>query len=344
MMKASIIGTTGYGGAELLRILKNHPEFEISSIHSTRDNLAISDEYPHLIGIMNNQLQKIEPEKISESADIVFLATPSGVSGELAAQFVNKNIKIVDLSGDLRLPASEYKQWYKKDPTSDEVINQAVYGLTEWNRDQVKTSDLISNPGCYPTATLLGLAPVVIEQLIEKDQIIVDAKSGISGAGRSLSRTSSFAEANENFSAYKVNQHQHTPEIEQQLKVWNKEMEAITFTTQLLPITRGIMATSYVKLKESYSTKQLVELYEHTYQQSPFVRVRPVGNYPSVKEVAGSNYCDIGLHVDERTGRMTIISVIDNLMKGAAGQAVQNANLMFGMEETTGLEMSPLYP
>lgn len=344
MMKASIIGTTGYGGAELLRILKNHPEFEISSIHSTRDNLAISDEYPHLIGIMNNQLQKIEPEKISESADIVFLATPSGVSGELAAQFVNKNIKIVDLSGDLRLPASEYKQWYKKDPTSDEVINQAVYGLTEWNRDQVKTSDLISNPGCYPTATLLGLAPVVIEQLIEKDQIIVDAKSGISGAGRSLSRTSSFAEANENFSAYKVNQHQHTPEIEQQLKVWNKEMEAITFTTQLLPITRGIMATSYVKLKENYSTKQLVELYEHTYQQSPFVRVRPVGNYPSVKEVAGSNYCDIGLHVDERTGRMTIISVIDNLMKGAAGQAVQNANLMFGMEETTGLEMSPLYP
>ncbi|MEA1851635.1 N-acetyl-gamma-glutamyl-phosphate reductase [Cytobacillus kochii] len=343
-MKASIIGTTGYGGAELLRILKNHPEFEISSIHSTRDNLAISDEYPHLIGIMNNQLQKIEPEKISESADIVFLATPSGVSGELAAQFVNKNIKIVDLSGDLRLPASEYKQWYKKDPTSDEVINQAVYGLTEWNRDQVKTSDLISNPGCYPTATLLGLAPVVIEQLIEKDQIIVDAKSGISGAGRSLSRTSSFAEANENFSAYKVNQHQHTPEIEQQLKVWNKEMEAITFTTQLLPITRGIMATSYVKLKENYSTKQLVELYEHTYQQSPFVRVRPVGNYPSVKEVAGSNYCDIGLHVDERTGRMTIISVIDNLMKGAAGQAVQNANLMFGMEETTGLEMSPLYP
>lgn len=343
-MKASIIGTTGYGGAELLRILKNHPEFQISSIHSTRDNLAISDEYPHLIGIMNNQLQKIEPEKISESSDIVFLATPSGVSGELAAQFVNKNIKIVDLSGDLRLPASEYKQWYKKDPTSDEVINQAVYGLTEWNRDQVKTSHLISNPGCYPTATLLGLAPVVVEHLIEKDQIIIDAKSGISGAGRSLSRSSSYAEANENFSAYKVNQHQHTPEIEQQLKVWNKEMEAITFTTQLLPITRGIMATSYVKLKENYSTKQLVELYEHTYQQSPFVRVRPVGNYPSVKEVAGSNYCDIGLHVDERTGRMTIISVIDNLMKGAAGQAVQNANLMFGMEETTGLEMTPLYP
>ncbi|MEK4966144.1 N-acetyl-gamma-glutamyl-phosphate reductase [Cytobacillus sp. FSL R7-0696] len=343
-MKASIIGTTGYGGAELLRILKNHPEFEISSIHSTRDNLAISDEYPHLIGIMNNQLQKIEPEKISESSDIVFLATPSGVSGELAAQFVNKNIKIVDLSGDLRLPASEYKQWYKKDPTSDEVINQAVYGLTEWNRDQVKTSHLISNPGCYPTTTLLGLAPVVVEHLIEKDQIIIDAKSGISGAGRSLSRSSSYAEANENFSAYKVNQHQHTPEIEQQLKVWNKEMQAITFTTQLLPITRGIMATSYVKLKENYSTKQLVELYEHTYQQSPFVRVRPVGNYPSVKEVAGSNYCDIGLHVDERTGRMTIISVIDNLMKGAAGQAVQNANLMFGMEETTGLEMTPLYP
>ncbi|MCM3322044.1 N-acetyl-gamma-glutamyl-phosphate reductase [Cytobacillus kochii] len=343
-MKASIIGTTGYGGAELLRILKNHPEFEISSIHSTRDNLAISDEYPHLIGIMNNQLQKIEPEKISESSDIVFLATPSGVSGKLAAQFVNKNIKIVDLSGDLRLTASEYKQWYKKDPTSDEVINQAVYGLTEWNRDQVKTSHLISNPGCYPTATLLGLAPVVVEHLIEKDQIIIDAKSGISGAGRSLSRPSSYAEANENFSAYKVNQHQHTPEIEQQLKVWNKEMEAITFTTQLLPITRGIMATSYVKLKENYSTKQLVELYEHTYQQSPFVRVRPVGNYPSVKEVAGSNYCDIGLHVDERTGRMTIISVIDNLMKGAAGQAVQNANLMFGMEETTGLEMTPLYP
>lgn len=343
-MKASIIGTTGYGGAELLRILNQHPEFDIQSIHSTRDDLPIWHEYPHLYNVIDDTLQAIDPEKIALKADVVFLATPSGISGELAGKFVDKDIKVIDLSGDLRLDANQYQQWYKKEPVNQALINKAVYGLSEWNSEEIQPAHLISNPGCYPTAALLSLAPVIKEDIVQVDSIIVDAKSGISGAGRSLSRSSSFSEANENFSAYKVNQHQHTPEIEKQLHKWNENIQPITFTTQLLPITRGIMATSYVKLKESYTSPQLLELYEQTYNSCPFIRIRPENNYPSVKEVAGSNYCDIGMHVDERTGRVTIISVIDNLMKGAAGQAVQNANIMFGMNETTGLNFIPLYP
>ncbi|MDQ0268765.1 N-acetyl-gamma-glutamyl-phosphate reductase [Cytobacillus purgationiresistens] len=343
-MKASIIGTTGYGGAELLRILNHHPEFEIQSIHSTKEDLPIWHEYPHLYKIVNQKLQGIHPDEIAANADIVFLATPSGISGQLAGKFVDKDIKVIDLSGDLRIEAGQYEKWYKKDPVSQELIDEAIYGLSEWNAEAIKGASLIANPGCYPTATLLSLAPVIKENMIDPDSIIVDAKSGISGAGRSPSRKSSFSEANENFSAYKVNEHQHTPEIEKQLLQWNERIKPITFTTQLLPITRGIMTTSYVKLNNDCRTSKLLEFYENVYNECPFVRIRTEKNYPSVKEVAGSNYCDIGLNVDERTGRLTIISVIDNLMKGAAGQAVQNANIMFGINETTGLDFIPLYP
>lgn len=343
-MKVSIIGTTGYGGAELLRILHQHPEFQIQSIHSSKLEVPISEEYPHLYGVIDKELQKIDPDKIASESDIVFFATPSGISAKLTGEFINKNIRIIDLSGDLRLPAEQYNEWYKKEPADPQIKEKAVYGLTEWNREAIINAELIANPGCYPTSALLGLAPVVKAGLIDPSSIVVDAKSGVSGAGRSLARTSSFSEANENFRAYKINQHQHTPEIEQQLLQWNKDIEPITFTTHLLPITRGIMTTSYVKLNGKHTTSELLELYKETYSRNPFVRVRPENSYPSVKEVAGSNYCDIGLHADPRTGRLTIISVIDNLMKGAAGQAVQNANIMCGLEEETGLNFVPMYP
>lgn len=343
-MKVSVVGTTGYGGAELIRILHNHPEFEIESIHSTKDDLPIWQEYPHLYNIFDKKLEKPIPEKIAEHSNIVFLATPSGISGNLASEFVDKNIKIIDLSGDLRLPPKVYKEWYKLEPAIQALSEKAVYGLSEWNFEKIKESSLIANPGCYPTATLLGLAPVVKAGIIDTASIIVDAKSGVSGAGRSLSRNTSFSETNDNFKVYKVNEHQHTPEIEQQLGFWNSEMKPITFTTHLLPITRGILVTSYVQLLTEYTTTQLLELYQETYDSHPFIRVRPENNFPSVKEVAGSNYCDIGLKVDPRTGRLTIISVIDNLMKGAAGQAVQNANIMCGMKDNTGLDFTPLYP
>lgn len=344
VMKVSIIGTTGYGGAELIRILHNHPEFDIQSIHSTKEDIAICQEYPHLYDIINKKIEHADPEKIANHSDLVFFATPSGISGKLAMEFANKNIKVIDLSGDLRLPPSVYKEWYKLDPVDQQLTDNAVYGLSEWNYEEIKNSSLIANPGCYPTATLLGLAPVVQAGIINPANIIIDAKSGVSGAGRALSRNTSYSETNENFKVYKVNEHQHTPEIEQQLVRWNSDIKPITFTTHLLPITRGILVTSYVQLLTDYTTSQLLELYTEAYRYHPFIRIRPENSFPSVKEVAGSNYCDIGIHADERTGRLTIITVIDNLMKGAAGQAVQNANIMCGLEVNSGLNFIPLFP
>jgi N-acetyl-gamma-glutamyl-phosphate reductase len=344
-VKASIIGTTGYGGGELIRILANHPNISIHSIHTTREEKPVSREYPHLTGIFDKVLTKIETDKIAEEADIVFLATPSKVSGKLVESFLNKNIRVIDLSGDLRLKdASVYEAWYKHESVHSSILEEAVYGLSEWNKENITNANLLANPGCYPTAALLGLAPVLTEKLIEPASIIIDAKSGVSGAGRSPSMGTLYSELNENFKIYKVNEHQHIPEIEQQLSLWNGEEVKVTFSTHLIPVTRGIMATIYVQLKEDLDTARLLDLYKETYDRHPFIRVRKNGVFPSVKEVKGSNYCDIGLHCDSRTGRLTIVSVIDNLMKGAAGQAVQNANIMFGLEETEGLKMIPLYP
>ncbi|MED3572408.1 N-acetyl-gamma-glutamyl-phosphate reductase [Cytobacillus praedii] len=343
-MKVSIIGTTGFGGVELLRILHQHPTFQIQSIHSTKDEIPIWEEYPHLYRLLDKKLEPINSEQIADQSEIVFLATPSGISGHLASEFVDKDIKVIDLSGDLRLPSSDYKAWYKHEPVHESLLSKAVYGLSEWNMELIKSSNFIANPGCYPTASLLSLAPVVKADLIDPASIVIDAKSGVSGAGKSLSRITSMSEANENLRVYKVNEHQHTPEIEQQLLQWNLGIQPITFTTHLLPITRGIMTTAYVQLKNEMRTSQLLELYSEIYHQHPFIRIRPENTFPSIKEVAGSNYCDIGLHADNRTGRLTIVSVIDNLMKGAAGQAVQNANLMSGFDVMTGLDFVPMYP
>lgn len=344
-MNVSIIGTTGYGGGELFRLLHHHPVFNIQSVHTTRDEIPLSKEFPHLHGITDIHLEKIDPEKIAKHSDIVFLATPHGVSSKLVPEFLKTGIQIIDLSGDLRLTDGDvYREWYKHEPASTDILEKAVYGMPEWNKHNIKNARLLSNPGCYPTATLLGLAPVVQENIIDPSMIIVDAKSGASGAGRTAVKTLSFSEINENFRIYKVNQHQHIPEVEQQLKLWNEAVEPISFNTHLLPITRGIMATMYLKLTKSVSTEDIIHLYNEKYQGQPFVKIRPAGNYPEIKEVSGSNFCDIGLHVDDRTGRLTIVSVIDNLIKGAAGQAIQNANIMNGLDERTGLDFVPLFP
>ncbi|MDZ5470319.1 N-acetyl-gamma-glutamyl-phosphate reductase [Bacillus sp. 31A1R] len=344
-MKVSIIGVTGYSGVELLRILHSHPVFDIHSIHSTKVDRSISEEYPHMLHIIDKKVEDIDFDRIGEESDVVFLATPSGISKRLVEQLIDKDIKIIDLSGDLRLKdSSEYIQWYKKDPVKNSILTESVYGLSEWNEESIQSAKWIANPGCYPTATLLGLAPVIIEQFVEPASIIVDAKSGTSGAGKTPSNGTLYTEVNENLKIYKVNEHQHTPEIEQQLRMWNGEIKPITFSTHLLPVTRGIMTTIYVQLIEDLDTDKLIDLYKNTYEKHPFVRIRPKGTFPAIKEVCSTNYCDIGLHVDKRTGRLTIVSVIDNLMKGAAGQAVQNANIMFGLDQQTGLNFSPLYP
>jgi len=345
-MKAAIVGGTGYGAVELIRLIDKHPMLEVGTIiSSSQAGNKLSDVYPQLTNIVETPMESFDADIISENNNLVFLATPSGVSKDLVPLLLEKGLKCIDLSGDLRIrDAGEYEKWYKKPAANIRYLNEAVYGLSEIYGEKVKTASLIANPGCYPTATLLGLLPVIKADLADTKSVIIDAKSGVSGAGRGLSLSSHYAEINENIRAYKLGSHQHIPEIEQVLSDESGEPVTVTFTTHLVPMTRGIMSTIYVNLKEKISTAEVIEQYKQFYQGKPFVRVRPQGKEPSTKEVLGSNYCDIGLHVDNRTGRLTIISVIDNLVKGASGQAIQNATLMNGWDVRTGLGDLPVYP
>ncbi|GIP51638.1 MULTISPECIES: N-acetyl-gamma-glutamyl-phosphate reductase [Paenibacillus] len=345
-LKVAIVGSTGYGGVELIRFLLGHPEVEITSvISSSSSGLPITDGFPHLSEIVLQNLEAVDPQAIAEKADVVFTATPSGVSGKLVPELLAAGLKVIDLSGDFRIKdGAVYETWYKHEAPAAELLEQAIYGLAELNGDAVKGSEFISNPGCYPTATLLGLIPALDAGWIDPKSIIIDAKSGVSGAGRGTSLMTHYAEINENLKVYKVNKHQHIPEVEQCLSQIAGEPVTVTFTTHLVPMTRGIMTTMYAGLIGTHTEAELVELYRHYYEGRPFVRVREAGKWPATKEVFGSNYCDIGFAVDERTGRLTIVSVIDNVVKGAAGQAIQNLNLMMGWDETTGLLLSPVYP
>lgn len=345
-MKAAIIGGTGYGAIELIRLIQKHPYLEVGSVISnSQAGSNFSESYPHLSEIIEQPLEKFDVQNIAKENEIVFLATPSGVSSNLVPQLMETGIKCIDLSGDFRLRSPEvYETWYKHSPAPENYLNEAVYGLSEIYGENIKNANLISNPGCYPTASTLGLIPILKSNLADCDSIIIDAKSGVSGAGRGLSLTSHYAEINENLKAYKLGAHQHIPEIEQVLTDESGQPITISFTTHLVPMTRGIMCSIYLKLKEKGTNEDVHQIYDEFYKNKPFVRVRPVGKVPATKEVWGSNYCDIGLHVDPRTNRLTIISVIDNLVKGAAGQAIQNANIMNGWDERAGLQDIPMYP
>lgn len=345
-LKVAIVGSTGYGGVELIRFFQNHPQVEITSvISSSSSGESIADGFPHLTDVIQRPLDGVDPAEIASRADLVFTATPSGVSAKLVPSLLEAGLKVIDLSGDFRLKdGTVYEEWYKHPAPSASLLEQAVYGMAEVYGDKVKDKNFISNPGCYPTATLLGLIPAVEAGWIDPSSIIIDAKSGVSGAGRGTSLTNHYAEMNENFKAYKLNKHQHIPEIEQELGNITGSPVTVTFTTQLVPMTRGIMSTMYANLTGEYSDREIVDLYRKYYENRPFVRVREPGIWPSTKEVYGSNYCDIGFAADPRTGRLTIISVIDNLVKGASGQAIQNMNLMMGWEENLGLNMTPVYP
>ncbi|MBD1383446.1 N-acetyl-gamma-glutamyl-phosphate reductase [Metabacillus arenae] len=344
-MRVGIVGSTGYGGVEIYRLLSKHKYVEECIIYSSSESGKLYEEsYPHLTG-SHTHLKSIDVDQIENDVDVLFLATPPGVSTKLSPQFIERSVKVIDLSGDLRLKSSHtYKNWYKREAAPADLLNEAVYGLCEVNHDQIQSAKFIANPGCFPTATLLGLAPLTKAKAYKEDSIIVDAKTGVSGAGRKASLATHFGEINENLKIYKVNEHQHIPEIEQSLTEWNQDVAPITFSTHLIPMTRGIMSTIYVTLKKESQINSLKEMYEAYYEKSPFVRIRPIGSYPATKEVFGSNYCDIGLAYDDRTGRVTIVSVIDNLLKGAAGQAVQNFNIQNGYEEITGLDSYPVYP
>lgn len=345
-MKVGVVGANGYSGIELIRLLLNHPQIKLEMLisHSTKGE-QLQNIYPHLSGIVEKTLEDFDADELAARTEVVFFATPAGISKDLLPECLKRGLICIDLSGDFRLKdPQEYADWYHKDPADAALLNDAVYGLSEINRRQIQGANFISNPGCYPTATLLGLAPLLKNKIIDLSSIIVDGKSGISGSGKKAIIGNLFSEVNENVKAYKLGQHQHTPEIEQTIEEISGEKHAITFTTHLIPMTRGLMCTIYATLEQGFSTRELLDHYEKFYENSPFVRIRPLGTWPSTKEVLGSNFCDIGLNVDGRTRRLTIVSVIDNVVKGAAGQAVQNLNIIKEWDEQTGLAFTPIYP
>ncbi|MCM3638134.1 N-acetyl-gamma-glutamyl-phosphate reductase [Sporosarcina luteola] len=343
-MKIGIIGSTGYGGLELIRLLHNHPEVEqIDLFTSSDEGTSFSAKFPHVTNMYDQPLLKIDRDQL-KGYDVLFASTPAGVTSHLLPPLIGSGPKLIDLSGDFRLKdTAEYEQWYKKTPAPAEAIEQSAYGLTEWNYETIKNAQLIANPGCYPTAVLLSLLPLLKERLIDPSGLIIDAKSGVSGAGNTPGQMTHFSETNENFSIYKIHEHQHIPEIEQGIAQFSNQKVPVTFTTHLVPMTRGIMATSYAPVKTSVTEEQLVNRLKDTYEGKPFVRIMNQSKKFCTKQVAGSNFCDIHVKVDPRTNRATIVSVIDNLVKGAAGQAVQNMNVQFGLDETTGLTQVPLF-
>ena len=345
MIKVSIIGVTGYAGIELLHLLKAHPQVEIKHLisHSQAGKL-LDSVYPQFSGIEDIILEEYDLNLLQDS-DLVFTALPHGVAQDIVAELFTAGIKVVDLSGDYRYEKPEiYEEWYNIEHKHPELLAKSVYGLVEINRADIKNANLVANPGCYPTASLLGLLPIIKKKFIDINSIIIDAKSGVSGAGRSLSLTTHFTEADESIKAYKVAGHRHVSEIESILAAFANKNLILSFTPHLIPMKRGILSTIYINLKEIISDKKLFDIYQDFYTGSQFVQVLSGDIVPETKYVAGTNYCHLGLTIDTRLKRLIVISAIDNLGKGAAGQAVQNMNLMFSLPEVTGLEGTAIFP
>lgn len=344
-MKVSVIGATGYAGVELLRLLDGHPEAEIAAITSeSSTGEMITEIYPHLAGRVEKNLTSMQDiEQIASVSDVIFIALPHGHAMKIGKKLRGSKTKIIDLGGDYRFKDYKvFEEWYKVKHEDPEA--QAVYGLTELYREQVKDASLLANPGCYTTCSILALVPLFKAGLIETEGVIVDAKSGTTGAGRSLKTGSLYCSVNENFHAYGVAAHRHTPEIEQAYSEFAGKPVVIQFTPHLLPVDRGILATSYAKLKAGVTDEQIKNAFYDMYGNEFFIRLRGQGVCPELKNVRASNYVDIGWQTDKRTGRIIVMSCIDNLVKGAAGQAIQNMNVMFGIEETAGLKQLPIYP
>jgi N-acetyl-gamma-glutamyl-phosphate reductase len=345
MIKVGIYGGSGYTGQELLRLLLGHPDVEVVATTSRRfAGVPVADVYPVFAGLTDLVYHDDPPEKVAALADLIFLALPHGVSMDAAPVFIQSGKKIIDLSADFRLrDVASYEQWYGRHKAAG-ILREAVYGLPELYRDQIRKTRLVANPGCYPTSIILGLAPALRSRWINVESVIADSKSGVSGAGRDPQIDSLFCEVDGGFKAYKVGRHRHTPEIEQELSVLAGQEMKVSFTPHLLPVKRGILSTIYARLNGDVTAEEATALYQAFYIEEPFVRVRRSGQFPNLSSVVGSNYCDIGVTVDKRTGRIIIVSVIDNLIKGAAGQAIQNMNLLCGLKETTGLPGIALFP
>ncbi|MBQ9414114.1 MAG: N-acetyl-gamma-glutamyl-phosphate reductase [Clostridia bacterium] len=342
MIKAGIIGATGYAGVELVRILMRHPQVTLTAISSVSfEGQPISDVYPSLNEIC--PLVCESADDVIKASDVVFAALPHGLSQDTAKACVDAGKKFIDLGADFRLddPAA-YEAWYQSEYRYDDIHREAVYGLPELFRDDIRGRSVIGNPGCYPTSVALGLAPALKNGFVSPTGIVVDSKSGTTGAGRKPTQTTHFPDCADAFSAYKVASHRHTPEIEQTLSKVAGESATITFVPHLLPVNRGILSTIYAKLAGGVTEESIRAAYEAAYKDERFVRVMPKGKAVNIRHVQCSNYCDIQLYVDEHTRLLIVTSVIDNMVKGAAGQAIQNMNILFDLPEETGLDMIPI--
>lgn len=336
-IKVGIIGATGYAGAELVRLLINHPLAEIVAVSSVSyEGQKISDIYPAFNAIIDAVLT--DGDTVIDGSDVIFASLPHGLSEPLAEKCIAKNKLLIDLGADFRMyDGDAYSAWYKREYTHPQLHQYAVYSLPELYRDKIKGAKIIGNPGCYPTSIALGSAPVLKDGLVELSGIVIDSKSGVTGAGRGLTQGTHYPDTNEAFAAYKAGEHRHTPEIEQTMSDIAGEKVVVTFVPHLLPVNRGIESTIYFTLKNGVTEDTVRAAYENAYKNEKFVRVLPKGSYANIKNVRCSNYCDISLHFDMRAGKLIVCSVIDNMVKGAAGQAIQNMNLYFGLDEDTGL-------
>ncbi len=343
MIRAGIVGGTGYTGVELLRILVLHPEVDVSVVTSRSDaGQRVDDAYPSLRGLCHVLFTKPDIKVLAE-CDVVFFATPNGTAMLMAEELLVKNVKVIDLSADFRIKDDkEWSKWYGMDHACPDLIQEAVYGLPEVNREAIKQTNLLACPGCYPTAVQLGFLPLIENNLIDVAHLIADVKSGVSGAGRKAQVSALMSETGESFKAYAVGGHRHLPEITQGLQLAAKQSVGLTFVPHLTPMIRGIHATLYAQITAVVTDVQ--DLFEERYQNEFFVDVLPQGQHPDTRNVRGSNKCQIAIHQPQGSNTLVVLSVIDNLVKGAAGQAVQNMNIMFGVDEKLGLETVALYP
>jgi len=343
----AIIGATGYTGGELLRLLVHHPTARVVFVGSRSNHgQPISDFQPHVAGLIDLPLEPVDPDVIASRCRLAFLAVPRGAAMDLAGELVARDVKVIDLGTDFRFKdQAVYKQWYGLDHTRPDVLEEAVYGLTELFRQQVAQARVVGNPGCYPTATSLAIAPLAAAGKLKLDDVAVTAMSGVSGAGRDPKAMYHLPHATENVQPYGVASHRHTPEIEMVLSSFGKGSATVSFTPHLVPMSRGILSTCILTPSETVSAEEVQELYDSFYEGEPFVRVLPQdGPLPHTKAVLGSNRCDVAVRVDPRSGKVIALAAIDNLVKGAAGQAIQNMNVMMGWDETAGLRLPAVYP
>ena len=346
MIKVGIIGATGYAGGELVRILMGHKDAEIKWYGSrSYVDQKYADVYRNMFQIVDAKCMDDNMEELADQVDVIFTATPQGLCASLVNEEILSKTKIIDLSADFRLKdVNVYEEWYKIEHKAPQYIDEAVYGLCEINRDLVKSARIVANPGCYTTCSILTAYPLAKEGLIDMSTLIIDAKSGTSGAGRGAKLPNLYCEVNENIKAYGVATHRHTPEIEEQLGYASGEKVVLNFTPHLVPMNRGILVTAYATLKKDVSYEEVKAIYDKYYKDEYFVRVLDKGVCPETRWVEGSNFVDIGYKVEPRTHRLIMMGALDNLVKGAAGQAVQNMNLLFGLPENEGLQLAPMFP